>query len=110
MRRFLLILLILLLPLRGWAVESMSVPSSAMPEDCPMMAPAADADDGQQGAHHAVQKSSCGCQSCHLCMPLAQAFAAWIDAVLEAPASVLSLRETIHVDADLALAIKPPIS
>lgn len=72
MTRFLVILLVMLLPLRGWSVERMEVqmahsqvvaqssdsyPLTAdMPMDCPMMDESA--------------KGFTGCQSCQLCMAL----------------------------------------
>jgi hypothetical protein len=73
MARFLVILLIMLLPLRGWTAERMAVQMAHaqavaeamdlhpapvdMPLDCPMM--------------QEPDKSLTGCQSCQLCMAMA---------------------------------------
>ena len=126
MRRFFLVLLIVLVPLRVWAAEGMTVKmagmqlgaaaavaavqmKTGMPLDCPMMATQAGGmqDDQQQGES---QNSHAGCQSCQLCM----AMAAPQILPLAAPERVRSGLQTWHSSAyssaDIARDVKPPIS
>ncbi|MCY7305908.1 MAG: hypothetical protein LH632_07125 [Rhodoferax sp.] len=117
------ILLILLLPMRGWASEGMAIQmvgaasqssvssglnpvSAAMPGDCPMMAKLADG----QATEQAGSQAGCGCQSCHLCMPIAELRSCSLGAAPRAPSLAPTPHESRHVDADLAGDIKPPIS
>jgi len=123
MRRLFVIFLILLLPMRGWAAEGMaiqmvgaatessapvgmgSVPAAVL-DDCPMMAKVADGRDAKQDGSQA----GCGCQSCHLCMPIAELRSHSVGAAPPAPSLAPTLHESHHVDAHLAGDIKPPIS
>src|SRR6185436_1449048 len=81
MRRIFVISMVLMLPLRGWTVEDMTVKMAgmevlaasissldaaahtAMPSDCPMMAKA--------GTDHPNSKNTVSCQACQLCMAIA---------------------------------------
>lgn len=112
MRTLFLILLILLLPVRGWSAERMAVymasgaAVSAMPDDCPMKLQAADAD---KDATHADQKSDRTCQACQLCM----SWASQTTPVLKAPATE-TLSHTLppadrFASVDLPRLAKPPI-
>lgn len=106
------ILLIVLLPLRGWAVEQMAhdMAAGAMPADCPMvqMAQAAPADMGSEydGATTPTDRT---CQSCQLCMALAAAEMPIIQAVGHAPPTVVVHRADRFVSADISPVSKPPI-
>lgn len=80
MSRLFVILMIVLLPLRGWAGDLMSVQmatghgvssvAGAMPADCPMhaaaKAPGADAD------RSALPSGMTDCGTCDLCLPIAE--------------------------------------
>lgn len=83
MGRLLVILLVMLIPLRGWSVERMAfqmtqsqvvvevaseqVSIAGMPPDCPMMAlPAFETEKSPTPT-----KGHAGCQTCQLCMSLA---------------------------------------
>ena len=123
MARLLLIFLIVLLPLRGWAAERMVHPAehgqavvlmaqadaSGMSEDC-----ALHMQQQQMASHHAngddQNNAHSGCQACQLCMPLAA-----LDSPSTVPAAVLPHgvpvpRIRTLVSADPARHAKPPIS
>jgi hypothetical protein len=125
MRRFFLVLLMVLVPLRVWAAEGMTVKmagmqlgaaatvanvqmKTGMPLDCPMMA--TQADGIQDGQPQGESQSHAGCQSCQLCMAMAapQIFD------LVAPEMIKSgLRiwhPSFYTSADIARDVKPPIS
>ncbi|MGV3573108.1 MAG: hypothetical protein ACO1PB_21140 [Ramlibacter sp.] len=119
MRTLVLVLVIALLPLRMWAAEGMAVRMAydqamaaagvaameAMPEDCPMMAKAkagSGSDDGSpQAASH--------CLACHLCAGSAclpeAAFGQG-----PAPTSPPVASALTYANAELARALRPPIS
>lgn len=124
--RLLLLLLIALLPLRGWAADRMALhveavpaavqaqqldaPHAAMDPDCPVHlqhahsashGPAAPA---QQGADH---KS---CQSCQLCMAMAVPDMAQALALQSAPRLLPRMHTARFASVDLARHTKPPIS
>jgi len=124
MRRFFLVLLMVLVPLRVWAAEGMTVRMAsmqpdtvamavgeqvkAMPLDCPMMAKASGMQDDQQSDN--PSQSHTGCQSCQLCMALA----APQTLNLAAPEMIKSGLHIWHpspyTSADIARDVKPPIS
>lgn len=121
MVRLLIILLVMLLPLRGWSAERMAtqmllsqaavqvagepIEMAGMPADCPMLAQAAPETDKSP----APAKSHVGCQTCQLCMALA--------ALSPAPPPLLSYERQIRpvpakasfISADLSRQVKPPI-
>jgi hypothetical protein len=121
MFRFIVILLVILMPLRGWSTESMAsrmaysqavaevadaqMSMDGMPADCPMLAQA----ESKFDKSTRPAKGFAGCQTCQLCMTLAS---------LSFPQIQLSAHRTeVHPDssrtrfssADLALQVKPPI-
>lgn len=119
MGRFFLILLIALLPLRGWSAERMAVqmaisaPTSqstgsghgSMPDDCPMVLKAAST---ESGAHHG--EGGRGCQACQLCMSLATFAIPGIPTISAKPICAPAVRADRFSSADLTRASKPPIS
>ena len=104
--RFIVLILIALLPLRGWSAVDMSVKMAAaetvaMPDDCPMMSMNSTTDD---------DKAHTGCQSCQLCMTLVAQDVPGISLPEPAPLS-LALAPTAHyASADISTDSKPPIS
>lgn len=86
MRVVLLVLLMVLLPLRGWTAERMGVYMatsavlSTMPDDCPMKIAASNDNDTTALLHH---KGDRGCQSCQLCMAVTAQSTAVLAATLE---------------------------
>ena len=111
MRRALLILLMTLLPLRGWAVDLMGVVMAgqanavaqlSMPADCPMWTAPAVSD--QKSTPHKA------CPSCQLCMALGLGHSTVL--ILEAPLPQAALPMAgIHFSsAERAPDFKPPIS
>jgi hypothetical protein len=110
--RFILIMLLILVPVRAFGAESMGLcmmqsashaqEEASMPDDCPMMMAKGDASG--------PSKHDGGCESCQLCMPFAGP-----DATpqlsparpgVEIPAAP---RLSFH-SADIARALKPPIA
>jgi hypothetical protein len=113
--RFFILLLIVLLPLRGWSSDfmgtQMAAGQGAMSSDCPMMA-------GEmvemQGAHSDttrtdgdVQRS---CQSCQLCMPLIAQESLTVDSFVVKPQAPQAHHLSRFVSAELERHVKPPIS
>ena len=121
MGRLLVILLVVLIPLRGWSAERMVVQMAfshtvaevangqismdGMPADCPMLAQAES--KSEKPANPA--KGFVGCQTCQLCMTLAslsfpqtQLSAHLTEVLPEAASASFS-------SADLAPRVKPPI-
>jgi hypothetical protein len=121
MGRLLVILLVMLLPLRGWSAERMAIQMTssqvaieiageqvslaAMPEDCPMLAQqAVDIEKSPSPS-----KSLAGCQTCQLCMSLA--------GQIDLPSNISTyerqappvIANVSYVSADLARLAKPPI-
>lgn len=126
MSRFFIILLIALLPLRGWSVERMAVhmaasasAAQAMPSDCPMMiqtgASASDAgakhlgDSSDKGDYGKSPGNSLSCQSCQLCMSLATPDTPAIQPLAGGPRATTAARAERFASADLPRATKPPI-
>lgn len=128
-RTFLLILLIAVLPLRGWTAERMAdhmaansgaasqhATTGAMPADCPMMLqmavkagamqdPATDDDSAAP-----TTSSERTCQSCQLCMSLAAPETTAVQAASPAPQTLAVHSAYRFASADLPRSIKPPIS
>ncbi len=124
MRRFFLVLLMVLVPLRVWAAEGMTVRMAsmqldttasvagervkAMPLDCPMMAKSgAMQDDPQQGEN---LSSHAGCQSCQLCMALASPQILNHAAPEMVKSGLRIWHPSSYTSADIARDVKPPIS
>lgn len=119
MRRWFVLLMIVLLPVRGWAGDFMGIQMALagatpvaheMPADCPMHASA------DMGAHHgggddkADDGPGSNCTSCQLCTPVAQSPAA-PQLLTHAPArSAPASARSEFVSASLAPAVEPPIS
>lgn len=113
-RRLFIILMIALLPLRGWAGEFMSAQMAAgtaasqavdaMPADCPMHAQA----DASKASHSSSGME--GCMSCGLCIPMTEATFARFDGTAFAAHSLPSMPGAKFVSAGRALPLKPPIS
>jgi hypothetical protein len=116
-KRLLVLLMILLMPLRGWAGDLMGVQmavsglaspaASAMPADCPMKsmhAPASvdDASPAPSGTE--------GCTSCDLCLPMAKLSSLRFDAVAFGVHAAPPMGGVAFLSASPALALKPPIS
>ena len=123
MRRFLLVVLMVLVPLRVWAAEGMTVRMAsmqigttamaageqvqAMPLDCPMMAKSGDIqDDGQPDE----SQSRAGCQSCQLCMALASPQILNHTAPEMVKSGLRIWHPSSYTSADIARDVKPPIS
>jgi DUF2946 family protein len=119
MRRWFILLMIVLLPVRGWAGDFMGLQmamaqgspvAQSMPADCPMHASAETAvHHGNAGTpDHDEQGSKCS--SCQLCTPAARL----PDAPLllgDVPArGILPGTRSEFISASLAPAVEPPIS
>jgi len=121
MVRLFVILLVVLLPLRGWSAERMAiqmaqsqaiveateeqVSMAGMPADCPMMVQATS--ETQQSP--TPSKSHSGCLTCQLCMSLAaQAFSSSNLLAYERQAATVSIAVSF-ISADLTRQAKPPI-
>lgn len=132
MQRWFLILMLVLLPLRGWSAQLMglqmgmqtgamhapvSMPdrsmapledmhASDMPADCPMhlaSASAQPAADAQPDSHHG------SCQACQLCMPLALLATEPLRMGAQHGPLPLPQAQLRFVSAELAQVAKPPI-
>ena len=121
MGRLLVILLVVLIPLRGWSAERMVIQMAysqtvaevadelismdGMPADCPMLAQA----ESKSDKSTSPAKGFVGCQTCQLCMTLAS---------LSFPQIQLSVHRTelrpeaasaSFISANVAPQVKPPI-
>ncbi|KQW38522.1 hypothetical protein [Rhizobacter sp. Root404] len=117
MKRLFVLLMIVLLPLRGWAGDLMGVQmavgglasqaTSAMPVDCPMksMHAPAIADDASP-----APAGTEGCTSCDLCLPMAEVASLRFDVVTLAVHAAPPMGGFAFFSASPALAFKPPIS
>jgi len=121
MGRLILILLIALLPLRGWSFDRMVVrmafneaasnsmemgaSQGSMPEDCPMMAKASSG----KNAAHGEEKAKSTHQACQLCMSLAATQAQAIKSISLQPQPQAVLRDERFASAELSRLTKPPI-
>jgi hypothetical protein len=121
MSRLLVIILVLLIPLRGWSAERMAfqmaysqavaavageqVSMSDMPADCPMLVQT----ESKAEKSSSEFKGPAACQTCQLCMTLASSsfpqtqLAACITVVQPESAS------TSFISANVAPQIRPPI-
>ncbi|HEY0818934.1 MAG TPA: hypothetical protein VGD46_09165 [Rhizobacter sp.] len=110
MRRWLLLFLVVLMPLRAWAGDAISLHTassqiaqvaSAMPADCPMHAESSSMAGGQV--------VGLACNACDLCLPLAELAAVDIDA--RAPARHVMRAAPCAASLGVAPApgLKPPI-
>ena len=115
MRRLFLLLMIALLPLRGWAADVMSIDMSvnqatsqagaSMPADCPMQLGAVSAVQGDEPGP-AMQ----GCASCELCVPATEVGAFEMDVAAFARHAKPVGAEAGFLSATPAPSFKPPIS
>jgi hypothetical protein len=115
MRRLFLLLMIVLLPLRGWAGDLMGVQMAigglashsvgAMPADCPMRSMHASGHDTSP-----APAGTEGCTSCDLCLPMAQCASLRFDLVAFAALAAPPMGGVAFFSASAALAFKPPIS
>jgi hypothetical protein len=114
MNRLLIILMIVLLPLRAWAGDLMSVQmttgarsmqaTSAMPADC-LMHNQAISDPASQGSSDWDV-----CTSCDLCIPMAELTSTRLD-VAPYTAHVVPLMDDVEfLSAALTQTLRPPIS
>ncbi len=109
--------MIVVLPLRGWAGDSMSVQMAtsglspeaaiAMPADCPMrsMHAAVNPDDASQ-----APAGEPDCTTCDLCLPIAELASPAFDAAPFAAHGAPPMRGVAFFSVSTALAFKPPIS
>jgi len=115
MRRLILIVMIVLLPLRSWAGDLMGVEmamsgtvpvlASAMPADCPMLAAGtAEADGGKT-----PPGMGC-CTSCELCIPFTELMSSKLDVVTFAAHAKPLTGLADFQSAAPAPTLKPPIS
>ncbi len=119
MRRWFILLMVVLLPLRGWAGDLMSVQMAAMnapahalaamPVDCAMHLGAHASDDGESSPAHPGGGMK-GCSSCALCLPLAELASGSVEAVSLAAHRQPLMMQAAFVSASLAPAVEPPIS
>ncbi len=111
MNRLFIMLLIALLPLRGWAGDLMSVQmatsslspvaASAMPIDCPMLANADPSSEAPSGTN--------GCTSCDLCLPMAEAVGSMIEVVAVAADASPPIGDVDFMSATSTPNLRPPI-
>ena len=124
MSRFLILLLIALLPLRGWTAQRMvfaadhgaavaavrALQHGAMPADCAL--------HGHAAAEHTAAKAKAahpaqdhkGCESCQLCMPLAALDAPALPGMEPMPQAMPRSVGLAMASVDPARDVKPPIS
>ena len=118
MRRWIVLVMVVLLPLREGAGDLMSLqmvrsnPAHSavlMAPDCPMHS-ATDASQvvGDAGAH--VGSGMDSCSSCELCIPIAELPSGSLEAVSFAMHQPPSMPLLAFVSASLDPAVKPPIS
>ncbi|RZI86746.1 MAG: hypothetical protein EOP38_00145 [Rubrivivax sp.] len=118
MRRLLILMMIVLLPLRGWAGDLMSVhmvtgglsskAAAAMPPGCPMHAQTGQSHTAQDadGQDHGEMKN---CASCDLCIPMAELAQARFDGTTFAKHVQPQTSGPDLVSASLTPTVKPPI-
>ena len=132
MRHLLIILLIAVLPVRGWAsermsvsmaVQQMAVAASAPTEatDCPMLAQAPDTAstataasidvaDVADAAGESISPLCKGCTTCQLCMAVVTGYPPMPDITLQLPQAKRLLASVSFSSAEPAPGFKPPIS
>lgn len=124
MRHAILILMIALLPLRGWASESMVVSMAVqqlvaangeitkkaeMPADCPFANPTAA--KSQNGTSSEPVSPLCkGCTTCQLCMALVTGYAPMLAIAAHFHHAKLLSNGMSFTSAERAPRFKPPIS
>ena len=121
MRRLLVILLIMLIPLRGWGAQSMTmqiahsqasvqaadeqVSMDGMPADCSMLAQPAP----KNAESPSPAKGLAACQTCQLCMTLASLSFPQTHLLAYARQLPPKAGHANFISADLARQVKPPI-
>jgi len=123
MRRWLVLLMVVMLPLRGWAGDLMSVQMAtmnaaadtvaAMPADCPMHIAShaeAQASDATEPTPAHTGSGMQSCSSCELCIPLAKLACGSLEAVSFAVHEQPLMPSVDFASASLAPVVKPPIS
>ena len=124
MRHMLLILMIALLPLRGWASEGMVVSMAVqqlvaanggtakqaeMPADCPFVSPMSE--NSPSGTNSEPISSLCkGCTTCQLCMALVTGYAPMPDIAAHSHHAQRLSSGISFTSAEHAPRFKPPIS
>ena len=136
MRHLLVVLMIALLPLRGWVGDAMAVDmamqqvlmtkssassatlagfdaasthASAMPEDCPMNVQSKDG-RSVEGDEPGETASACNCNSCELCLALASLNLPTLATAVFTPYAEPPSRGTRFSSAERVFNLKPPIS
>ena len=118
MSRWFVLLLVILLPLRGWAGDLVAIDTAvgkaatphvaaSMPSDCPMHAQAATLAEGDADA---AAGGMPGCGSCELCVPVAEVAAPRTDVAPLARHVKRSHAAASFVSASAATRLRPPIS
>ena len=102
-RIFILLLLVLLLPLRGWSAEGMAIQMST---DCAMMGQSADV---AQGDHSSAAMDHKACKSCQLCMALVALGGGANIATSSSPSAAPAWGGAPFSSAEIAHHSKPPI-
>lgn len=118
-------MMILLLPLRGWAgnfmgvqmafTESAAHSAAAMPPDCSMQMSAQAQDAGEEHSSHSSHSSSNSetgkqsCSACQLCTSMAEPFCNGIEAGAFAVHEAPLMFQVSFVSTALAPITKPPI-
>jgi hypothetical protein len=117
MNRLLILLMIALLPLRGWAGDQMSLQMAfdgfpaqvvgVLPTDCPMklIHASVSAEDKSN-----LPAGNEGCTSCGLCLPIAELASLRFDVIAFVRHRAPPMDGVDFFSASLALALKPPIS
>jgi hypothetical protein len=112
MNRLIVLTMIALLPLRGWAGDLMAFQmamgavaprvASVMPADCPMRA--------QVVADASSPSGMDGCVCCDLCIPMAGLTCARLEVVAFAEHAAPTMADVDFVSASPTLILRPPIS
>lgn len=124
MRHILLILMIALLPLRGWASERMVVSmavqqlvvaqiqtagEAGMPADCPFLGEVLEKSTTDTNGE-AISPLCKGCTTCQLCMALVTGYAPMPGIAAHLPHAVRRVNTFSFTSAERAPGFKPPIS
>jgi hypothetical protein len=112
MKRLFILIMVVLLPLRGWAGDLMSVQmamgavaphvASVMPADCPMHT--------QVAADASSPSGMDGCVCCDLCIPMAGLTCARLEVVAFAAHAAPTTADVDFVSASPTPTLRPPIS
>lgn len=128
MRYFWIVMMVVLLPLRGWAGQLMSVDMAMqqvaqavtsadgshlmtlafMPDDCPMHAMASETTSNAPA--DASGPPCSGCDTCELCLTIASFTPSQFHATAFSPTTAPAAMPHGFVSADRASRLKPPIS